>query len=106
MAEGYSEDMAAGAVFPAIVLFFDGAEYWLADGFHRREAAEAAGLEAIACDVREGGLRDTILFSVRANAAHGLRRTNADKRRAVTILLRRRGVVEVVEPRDCPPMRR
>jgi hypothetical protein len=30
MAEGYAEDMAAGAVFPPIVVFFDGAEYWLA----------------------------------------------------------------------------
>jgi hypothetical protein len=39
MAKGYAEDMAAGAVFPAIVLFFDGAEYWLVDGFHRILAA-------------------------------------------------------------------
>ena len=37
--------------------------------------------------MRQGGLRDAILHSVGANATHGLRRTNADKRRAVTILL-------------------
>ena len=34
----------------------------------------------------DGGLRDAILFSVGANAAHGLRRTNADKRRTVLLL--------------------
>jgi hypothetical protein len=30
---------------------------------------------------------DAVLFSVGANASHGLRRTNEDKRRAVTVLL-------------------
>ncbi|MBY0300051.1 MAG: hypothetical protein K2X71_29110 [Methylobacterium sp.] len=44
-------------------------------------------METIACEIREGGLREAILHSVGANATHGLRRTNADKRRAVTILL-------------------
>ena len=39
------------------------------------------------CEVRTGSLRDTILHSVGANATHGLRRTNADKRRAVRLLL-------------------
>ncbi|SFI85528.1 hypothetical protein SAMN02799642_02923 [Methylobacterium brachiatum] len=39
------------------------------------------------CDVRQGGLRDAILHSAGANAAHGLRRSNADKRRAVLMLL-------------------
>ena len=37
--------------------------------------------------MRQGGLRDAILHSVGSNATHGLRRTNADKRRAVSILL-------------------
>lgn len=37
--------------------------------------------------MRQGGLRDTILHSAGANAAHGLRRTNADKRRVVFMLL-------------------
>lgn len=37
--------------------------------------------------MRQGGLRDVILHSAGANAAHGLRRTNADKRRAVLMLL-------------------
>ena len=37
--------------------------------------------------MRQGDRRDAILHSVGANATHGLRRTNADKRRAVSILL-------------------
>jgi hypothetical protein len=72
---------------PPVVVFFDGAAYWLADGFHRAAAAARAGLPRIAVDIRQGSQRDAILYSVGANAAHGLRRTNADKRRAVTVLL-------------------
>ena len=33
--DDYAEHMANGAVFPPGVAFFDGKEYWLADGFHR-----------------------------------------------------------------------
>jgi hypothetical protein len=70
------------------VVFFDGAEYWLADGFHRIIAAETLGLVEIAADVRPGGRRDAILYAVGANAAHGLKRTNRDKRNAVMVLLK------------------
>jgi hypothetical protein len=42
----------------------------------------------IAVDVRPGDKRAAILFSVGANASHGLRRTNGDKRRAVLVLLK------------------
>ena len=37
--------------------------------------------------MRRGVRRDAILFSVSANATHGHRRSNADKRRAVLTLL-------------------
>lgn len=83
----YAEDMHSGAVFPPVLVFFDGQEYWLADGFHRVLAAETIGLSEIATEVRQGTRRDAVLFSVGANAKHGLRRTNADKRRAVLTLL-------------------
>jgi uncharacterized ParB-like nuclease family protein len=85
--EEYAAAMADGAKFPAITVFYDGAEYWLADGFHRMAATEAAGREKINCDVRQGTRRDAVLHSVGANAAHGMRRTNEDKRRAVRVLL-------------------
>ena len=83
----YAADIAEGATFPPVVVYFDGADYWLADGFHRLEAHKRLGLAEIAADVRQGTRRDAILYSVKANAAHGLRRTNEDKRRAVAMLL-------------------
>lgn len=73
---------------PAPVVFHDGADYWLADGFHRVRAHERAGKTRITVEVRQGSSRDAILYSVGANVSHGLRRTNADKRRAVEMLLR------------------
>jgi hypothetical protein len=39
--------MAAGAVFPPVVVFFNEEEYWLADSFHRIIAANAVGLAEI-----------------------------------------------------------
>ena len=83
----YAETIRDGATFPPIVVFFDGSSYWLADGFHRYEAYSAAQVYDVPADVRQGTQRDAILFSVGANASHGLRRTNDDKRRAVLTLL-------------------
>lgn len=79
--------------FPAVVVYHDGADYWLADGFHRVAAAKryaaAQKLEmAIPASIRSGTRRDAILHAAGANAQHGLRRSNADKRRAVETLLR------------------
>lgn len=83
----YAERIAEGEQFPPVVVFFDGAKFWLADGFHRFFAARKAGLESIVEDRRTGSQRDAILYSVSANAAHGLQRTNADKRKSVEMLL-------------------
>lgn len=83
----YAEAMANGATFPPVTVFYDGSAYWLADGFHRLRAAEQLGRAEIAADVRQGARRDAVLFSVGANANHGLRRTNEDKRRSVLTLL-------------------
>ena len=75
-------------IYPPIVVFHDGTDHWLADGFHRLHAIFMTSEKAIEADVRQGTRRDAILFSVGANASHGLRRTNQDKRRAVETLLR------------------
>ena len=83
----YADDLRNGAVFPPLVTFFDGETYWLADGFHRHYAAQGAGFKTFRCEVRSGGLRDAILHSCGANAVHGHRRSNEDKRRAVRRLL-------------------
>jgi hypothetical protein len=85
--DSYIERMVEGDSFPPITVFFDGSIYWLGDGFHRYHAAKGCGLADFECDVREGGLREAILHSVGANAAHGLPRSNEDKRRAAMKLL-------------------
>jgi hypothetical protein len=85
MAEQIGE---GGLRFPPVILFTDGGDfYWLADGFHRVFAARKAGLTEIAAEVRQGTQRDAVLFGICANSAHGLPRSNADKRHAVALIL-------------------
>ncbi|MCX6786865.1 MAG: hypothetical protein NTU85_03590 [Candidatus Kaiserbacteria bacterium] len=84
----YAEALGAGAEFPAVDVFFDGERYWLADGFHRLVAHERAGKYFILAIIHQGNQRAAVLFSTGVNADHGLRRSNADKRRAVEVLLR------------------
>lgn len=83
----YADALTAGATLPPIVVFFDGQDHWVADGFHRIAAAISAGHTTIAADVHAGDRREALLYAVGANSGHGLRRTNADKRRAVGLLL-------------------
>jgi hypothetical protein len=83
----YATAMSEGAQLPPMVLFFDGAAYWLADGFHRYHAARKLGMDAVNVTVNAGTRRDAVLYAVGANQAHGLRRTNDDKRKAVKTLL-------------------
>ena len=83
----YADAMENGAQFPPVMLFFDGTDHWLADGYHRIAAAQRIGRATIAAEIRPGTQRDAVLYSVGANASHGLRRTNADKRQAVMTLL-------------------
>lgn len=83
----YAAAMVDGDEFPPVVVFYDGTAYWLADGFHRFHAAHRIGRKEIRAEVRQGTQRDAVLHSVGVNAAHGKRRSNADKRRAVMTLL-------------------
>ena len=84
----YADAMEAGAVFPPIIVYHDGEQYWPGDGFHRIDAARRIGRETIDADIREGGRRDALLLAASANATHGLRRTQGDKRKSVETLLR------------------
>lgn len=83
----YADALRDGVKLPSVVVFFDGSAHWLADGFHRYHAHKAARKGAINVDIRPGTRREAVLFSVGANSAHGLRRTNEDKRRAVKTML-------------------
>lgn len=86
--EDYAEAMRLGEVFDPIIVFFDGLKHWVADGFHRVLAAKKVdGKRTILADVRQGTQRDAILYSLGANAKHGLQRTDDDKRRAVQRML-------------------
>lgn len=85
----YADALKGGASFPPVTVYLDRAGlYHLADGFHRVAAHRREGRGAISAEVIEGERRDAVLHSVGANAEHGLRRTNADKKRAVCTLLR------------------
>ena len=83
----YTEVIRNGGVMPPITLFHDGAKYYLADGWHRLYGHKSAGFAEIDADIKKGSRRDAILYSVSANDKHGLRRSNADKRKAVSVLL-------------------
>lgn len=83
----YSEAMRAGAEFPPIIVFHDGNRYLCADGFHRTLAAARIERDTIKADVRQGSKQDALKFALSANVAHGLRRTNADKRQSVGLAL-------------------
>jgi len=84
----YAGDMDNGDQFPAVKLFHDPeGNHWLADGFHTTAAQEKRNKTTIKAEIREGTLRDAILYSAGANAGHGLQRTNDDKRNDVLKLL-------------------
>src|SRR3954454_18408873 len=76
--ERYRDAMEAGDAFPPVTVFFDGTDYWLADGWHRVCAALCLGWQGIAAEVLPGGLRDAEWHSFSANATHGYPRGRDD----------------------------
>ena len=84
----YEMAMEAGyADFPPAIVFYDGADYWLADGFHRWHAQKKRGVTSLYCEIHNGTVDDARWYSYAANQAHGQRRTNADKQKAVKAAL-------------------
>ena len=84
----YADEMLNGDLFPPVVLFHDGVDYWLADGFHRYFANKRINSPGIRADVKEGSVRDAILHGIEANNKHGLRPSNEDKRKGVITMLK------------------
>ena len=83
----YAEAMAKGVKFPPVTVFQCAGHLYLADGFHRVEGALRNGVKRIDAEITQGKFDDALKFALGANANHGLRRTNADKNRAVNIAL-------------------
>jgi uncharacterized ParB-like nuclease family protein len=83
----YAEAILEGADFPPVLVYFDGINYYLTDGYHRLFAHKRAEKVSILCNVVQGTLRDAVFHSTGVNTAHGMRRTYADKRKAVMTLL-------------------
>lgn len=87
--EEYAAAVGAGAEFPELVVYCSEAgTNWLSEGFHRAAGYAKAGVKKVKCEVRKGERRDALRNACGSNATHGLRRTNADKRRAVEILIK------------------
>ncbi|PXA03026.1 chromosome partitioning protein ParB [Coraliomargarita sinensis] len=83
----YAEAMLEGAQFPPVVTYYDGSNFWLADGFHRFLAAQRNEFETIAAVVYEGSRTDALRHALGANATNGIYRSNADKRNACEVAL-------------------
>ena len=84
----YAERMVAGDTFPPVELFGTKARCWIGDGWHRALAAKSIERESIAANLNPGGRAEALKHALGANALHGHRRSNADKRRCVEIALR------------------
>ena len=83
----YAQAILDNDKFPPIIVFHDGSDYFLADGFHRYFAHLKAKKVSIVADVRRGTARDAKRFGFGANNKNGLRPTIADRRKAVTEML-------------------
>ena len=83
----YAENIEAGDKFPPVLAFFDGIHYYLTDGYHRYHAHKRAGRAGIEVEVVNGTFRDAVFHATSVNSKHGMRRSHADKRKAVMTLL-------------------
>jgi hypothetical protein len=79
--------MQRGEKFPPIIIFQEGENNYIGDGHHRVYACIKIGAPSIECEVNTGGVRQAKLYSTGSNFDHGLTRSNADKERAVAMLL-------------------
>lgn len=87
MVDQYATLIEEGTIFPPGVAFFDGKEYWLADGFHRYHALRKNKRASMVCRIVNGTVREAILYSFGANGTHGMPLSAEDKRHIVTEML-------------------
>lgn len=83
----YAAAYKRGDELPAPRAIYDGANYWVWDGFHRTEAwtdkEVGLGKKTMVLDVQDGTLDDAMWMATSANSTHGLRLTTAEKQLAV-----------------------
>lgn len=83
----YAEVIMNKDSLPPLVVFHDGINYYLADGFHRYFAYKQTITPEVEVEVINGTLRNAQEYALGTNDKHGLKRSNGDKRNAVMIAL-------------------
>ncbi|KAB8315467.1 ParB/RepB/Spo0J family partition protein [Tolypothrix campylonemoides VB511288] len=81
--EDLVRDWKKGARFEPALVYYDGESYWLTDGYHRDAALEELGESKILVEIRSGTLEDAKWHSYSVNQHKALKRSNADKQRAI-----------------------
>lgn len=91
----YAEQMKDGVTFPNVKVFREkkNATPYLVDGFHRTAATVLNGGDTIEADIIYGDRAAALTYALKANAEHGLRRNNADKRHALEMAWNDRGIL-------------
>lgn len=106
----YAECMATEEdmkTFPPVEIFYDGVKYWLADGHHRRAAAEMAGHSRIWAVIKSGTHDDALWAAIVGNGKQGFGLTKADRKRAIRLAITRwpdRSNVMLAEAIGCSDM--
>lgn len=85
--DDYKESMSSGAVMPPITVALVDGVMFIVDGWHRVQAARELGYEEIEAEVTPMTENEAMWRAAGANQSHGLRRSNADKIRAVEMVL-------------------
>jgi hypothetical protein len=78
---GYMRLIADGIALPAIVLFYDGTDYHIGDGFHRYKAALGLGQPEMLAEVRPGNRLDALWFAM----GHSASSLSIDEKRALAL---------------------
>jgi hypothetical protein len=73
--------------FPPVEVYYDGTKYWLADGHHRRAAAEMAGHDKVWAIIKSGTHADAIWAAILGNGKQGFGLTRADRNRATILAI-------------------
>ncbi len=83
----YEAVIVDGGIFPPIQVVKVGSEQILVDGFHRVRALLNQGRDRVEAEVTVGDRGLALKMAIGANQTHGLRRTNADKVKAISMAL-------------------